>query len=139
MSVGFGFSVGDLIAVGGLVHELVRCLDDSTGSQTQYRSVVNTLNSLQLALDAASTIIEPETDRLAIERTVKSCWSTVGRFAAKVQKYDGTLGDDTADGRLKKSLRKVQWQLSSKDVSSFHAEIVAQMIPLNSLLIRHVR
>lgn len=51
MPVPFGVSVGDFIAVAGLVREICEGLKDAHGSAVQYRAVMAVLGSLGSALE----------------------------------------------------------------------------------------
>ncbi|KAI8632768.1 hypothetical protein F5Y19DRAFT_462581 [Xylariaceae sp. FL1651] len=46
MAVPFGFSVGDIITVGTLVHNIIRAIDERKGAAADYQSCVSTLRSL---------------------------------------------------------------------------------------------
>jgi hypothetical protein len=57
MAVGFGFSVGDLIAVGKLAHDIAIALSDCRGASADFRSLVELLGSLKTSLDLISNFI----------------------------------------------------------------------------------
>ncbi|KAK4905854.1 hypothetical protein LTR49_024900 [Elasticomyces elasticus] len=135
----FGFSVGDLVTGIQLVCDIIQCLEDSAGSQAQYRGVVLTLSSLRLALQKASDCTSDVNDRIAIELVVKDCETTLNRFKSKIQKYEIRLGGGVAvsngSSSIKALWRKIQWQLySKKDVQVFQQEITAHVGALNIIL-----
>jgi hypothetical protein len=133
MSAGFGFSAGDFLASINLIYDVVKCLEDSTGSQAHYDGVQSTLTSLRTALAEAKT--NPN-QRDAVVDIVKACNATLTRFAKHIRKYDKSLGCGAAKKKsLKAQLRKVQWQLYSKeDVQKLQAEIEAHVSALNVVL-----
>lgn len=57
MSVGFGFSIGDLIAVGKLAHDIANALSDCRGAATEYHGLIDTLDALRTSLDVISDFI----------------------------------------------------------------------------------
>ncbi|KAH8634296.1 ankyrin [Alternaria alternata] len=57
MAVGFGFSVGDLIAVGKLAHDIAVALSDCRGASAEYRSLVDLLNSLKTSLSLIGNFV----------------------------------------------------------------------------------
>lgn len=57
MAVGFGFSVGDLIAVGKLAHEIANALNDCRGASAEYRSLIELLESLKTSLNLIGNFI----------------------------------------------------------------------------------
>ncbi|KAI1357050.1 hypothetical protein F5Y01DRAFT_321363 [Xylaria sp. FL0043] len=52
MPVSFGFSVGDFIAVAGLVHNIIRAISEHNGAVAEYQSCVSTLKSLHSCICA---------------------------------------------------------------------------------------
>jgi hypothetical protein len=52
----FGFSVGDFITCLSLVREITQALRDSTGSVADYKSFLQTLNSLNLTFTTSELI-----------------------------------------------------------------------------------
>jgi hypothetical protein len=54
---GQGFSVGDLIAVGKLAHDIAIALSDCRGASADFRSLVELLGSLKTSLDLISNFI----------------------------------------------------------------------------------
>jgi hypothetical protein len=65
MAIGFGFSVGDLIAVGKLAHDIANALSDCRGASAEYRTLVEVLGSLKMSLSLISNF----TSTLAIAKT----------------------------------------------------------------------
>lgn len=47
----FGFSVGDFLAAGALITDIVTCLKDSGGAASQYQELMRELDGLQMALN----------------------------------------------------------------------------------------
>ncbi|KAK5695553.1 hypothetical protein LTR97_009063 [Elasticomyces elasticus] len=128
----FGFSVGDFVTGIQLLYDIIQCLEDSAGSQAQYRGVALTLRGLRLALRRAKACTSDVNDRMAIGLVVKDCETTLKRFESKLQKYETPLGGGgaTSNGSssIKARWRKIQWQLySKKDVQAFQHEITAHV------------
>lgn len=57
MAVGFGVSVGDLIAVGKLAHDIAIALSDCRGASAEYRSLIELLDSLRTSLNLISNFV----------------------------------------------------------------------------------
>jgi hypothetical protein len=57
MAVGFGVSVGDLIAVGKLAHDIANALSECRGAATEYKALVELLGSLKTSLSLISNFI----------------------------------------------------------------------------------
>ncbi|CAN9416968.1 unnamed protein product, partial [Alternaria alternata] len=73
MTVGFGFSVGDLIAVGKLAHEIANALSDCRGASAEYRSLIELLDSLKTSLN----LIKSREQVSQISVTVAAIFDTV--------------------------------------------------------------
>ncbi|OCL01022.1 uncharacterized protein K441DRAFT_650579 [Cenococcum geophilum 1.58] len=58
MAVPFGFSVGDFIAVGKLVHDIIQAISECNGAAADYRSFVSTLRSLYSCTNAIKDLLE---------------------------------------------------------------------------------
>ncbi|KAH8591175.1 hypothetical protein B0O99DRAFT_632634 [Bisporella sp. PMI_857] len=58
MTVPFGFSVGDFIAVGKLVYDIIQAISEPKGAATDYRSFVSTLRSLYSCTNAIKDALE---------------------------------------------------------------------------------
>ncbi|KAI3320483.1 hypothetical protein HD806DRAFT_506576 [Xylariaceae sp. AK1471] len=52
MAVSFGFSVGDVVAVGNLVYNIIKAINERKGAATDYQSFVSTLRSLHSCTNA---------------------------------------------------------------------------------------
>ncbi|KAK4896012.1 hypothetical protein LTR27_005868 [Elasticomyces elasticus] len=133
----FVSSVGDFVTGIQLVYDIIQCLEDSAGSQAQYRGVVLSLSSLRLALQKARDCTSDLNDRIAIELVVKDCETTLNRFKSKIQQYEISLGGgvSVSNGSIKAQWRKIQWHLySEKDVHDFQAEIQAHTSALKLVL-----
>ena len=149
MPVTFG-SVGDIIAVGILVKDLVAALNQSRGSQAEYKQLVDELDLLQ---DILARIVylcnTPQTGtasrRLEItalhDLTLKSaqdCRKCIEGFSTGLKRYDKTLGSSgvrSKSGGLKAAVAMIRWQLGEKDdVVRFRAEIAGQKASLNLVL-----
>jgi hypothetical protein len=57
MMVGFGFLVGDLIAVGKLAHDIANALSDCRGASAEYWTLVELLASLKTSVHLISNFI----------------------------------------------------------------------------------
>ncbi|KAH7153670.1 hypothetical protein EDB81DRAFT_791710 [Dactylonectria macrodidyma] len=58
MAVPFGFSIGDFIAVGCLVYDIIETVSSSKGATADYKSFVFTLRSLGNCINAIKNVLE---------------------------------------------------------------------------------
>jgi hypothetical protein len=142
-------SVGDIIAVGLLIKDLVTALNESRGSQAEYKQLVDKLSLLQDVLariDAlcntagATTGRRSEVEDLHNDtlRIAQECRKCIESFSLTLKKYGKTLGSSA--GRKKgemimTSMASLQWLGEKKDVVKFHAEIARQTTSLIMMLV----
>ena len=145
MPVTFG-SVGDIIAVAILVKDLVEALDQSRGSQTEYRQLIQDLRLLEDVLRKVDHLCNTSGtsgasfETVALHQTAlkitTSCRNLIQAFAARLVKYEKGLGDNIQKKNvLKSAVAKIRWQVGEKeDAVRFRAEIAAQTTSLSVLL-----
>ncbi|KAK4565339.1 hypothetical protein LTR86_003956 [Recurvomyces mirabilis] len=139
MPIPFGVSVGDFIAGIGFVYDNVKCLEDSVGSQANYRGLVDALQSLRLALNSAKTATDVA-ERDSITGIINACEASLDRFWAKNHKYESHLGHKQGTSRtdLKTQWRKVRWHMCGKDEArDLQHELEIHISALNLLLLRY--
>ncbi|CAJ2504309.1 Uu.00g117030.m01.CDS01 [Anthostomella pinea] len=135
MPVPFGVSVGDFISGLELIHDIIKCLKDSTGAKAQYRGIIAALKSLETALTQARNVSAQLEDERSIEEIVRRSEESIRLFVGKVNKYHHALGHEHVK-QWKACLRKIQWQLYSKeDVAGFQHEIRSHVAALSVVMI----
>ncbi|CAN9448284.1 unnamed protein product [Alternaria alternata] len=104
MTVGFGFSVGDLIAVGKLAHDIAVALSDCRGASAEYRSLIELLGSLKTSLGLINNFIS--TLPIATSSRVDQAFMNDSR------KYTQSLLNGNG-AKAKIAFRKIKWSLYS--------------------------
>ncbi|KAF5980763.1 vegetative cell wall gp1 [Fusarium coicis] len=125
MEVTFG-AVGDFISIGVLIKDFIELLDDSRGSAWEYNSLKQQLTFLRLNLDLSKRSYDEyykapqfQDIRNTLESVVDEAERRLEDIAVKVQKYTTTLSEGSAERRIKKVARKVQWSLEKKETEKF--------------------
>jgi hypothetical protein len=67
MSVLFGFSIGDFIAVGALAYQIAQALSETRGAVLDYSSLIELLRSLSGSLQTVSDFISSPSMRTAVK------------------------------------------------------------------------
>jgi hypothetical protein len=138
----FGFSVGDFLAAGKLIHDVIESLQDVGGAESEYQELIRELWSLKKALQHLDNL---QSDHSSQDRTVQSikfaalsCRQPLEQFLAKIKKFDSTL-DVWAKGQPSKSIvRKVHWGLSMKSaVTKLQGYLNLHIATINMLLVEH--
>src|SRR5271156_3142892 len=104
----FGFSVGDFIAVGELIAQVVSSL---RGVGSEYQELLRELESLSCALqhlDKLQTHSNSTKTLDSIKCAALLCRHPLEKFLQKINKYEESLGYRTAGG-LKAAVKKVEW------------------------------
>ncbi|KAL8917160.1 MAG: hypothetical protein Q9208_008129 [Pyrenodesmia sp. 3 TL-2023] len=141
MSVTFG-SVGDIISVCILIKGLVKCLDDSRGSSSEYQAVIRELHSLDHALLEVELLFlssQGSTEFASLQETALSiaarCEKCISDYREKVKKYRRSLQHGGSGSFFKDSVMKLKWGPSEKEIlDKFRAEIIAHCLSINMLV-----
>lgn len=133
----FGFSVGDFLAVGKLVTDIVSCLKDSGGSRTDYQDLVRELECLQAVLIHLDKLIATGTphDLTAIKYAALSCGRPLEEFLARIRKYERSLGIWSKGNPIKGVIDKISFPLAHRDeVQRLQAYLSVHVGMINILL-----
>lgn len=141
MPITFG-SVGDIISICLLFKDLIKTLQNSRASSTEYQAVTQELWSLEQALlqveqSLRSCKRSPELDALAqmAVNVAERCGKSVGEFSAHIKSYEEDLGATATSSLSRGVVRKVKWQLVEKErLDRFRSETQAQCMTMNVLL-----
>ena len=124
---GFGFSVGDFISGLNLLRELIKALEDSSGSSKEYRDLIRELYSLERALLEVKHLNVNESlqpHKNAIMQAAVQCQDAISFFLSQIAKYQPSLSRGGSGNKWRDCLRKIQWALCKKeDVQKFRAQI----------------
>lgn len=135
----FGFSVGDFITVGKLIADIINCLQDSTGSASEYQEllrelvaldgVLRALDKLQAAGDAARSLD-------AMKCAALTCRVPLQRFLNKINKLDSVLSVRGQSNCLVSAARKLEWRARFKvDAVQLRSYLTIHIGIINTLLL----
>lgn len=137
----FGFSVGDFLAVGSIIADIVSSLRESGGSKSEYQEIIRELEGLQHALscldklqssDGCSTSID------SIKYAALSCRRPLEQFLDKIKKYDNALGVWSKPGMIKSAADKLKWAYTQRDeIRKLQAYLNVHVGTINILLAEH--
>jgi hypothetical protein len=115
----FGFSVGDVIAVGNLIKNISSCLQDTGGAKAEYQDLLRELECLQQALqhlDKLQPHGSPSSTSLdSIKYAALNCRRPLEQFLGKIRKYDKSLGVWGKEGRIVNTANKLKWGIGQKE------------------------
>lgn len=138
MSVGFGFSVGDMVAGLKVIKDAVEAVKDTKGASADYAALVAEITSLQDGLEAIDDLQLSyrglPKQQIAIERAIGACRKCVDDFTTSIAKYQPHL-QNQATGMIS-SYRKIRWALCKKeDVAIFRTRLERHTSSINMLIL----
>ncbi|KAH7362449.1 hypothetical protein B0T11DRAFT_280826 [Plectosphaerella cucumerina] len=133
MSLAFSFgSLGDILALTTLIKDLIEVLDDSRGSVSDYRVVVDRLRIQLKTVKRVDEVFggppkstrdaEIQADVRQILRQIRAC---IDAFVVKLDKFGPNLTNGGSGNKLKDVLKKVNWRLDKKEIEAFETNLVA--------------
>ncbi|KAL9060941.1 MAG: hypothetical protein Q9162_000385 [Coniocarpon cinnabarinum] len=135
-------SIGDILAISGLIGKIAHALDDCRGSardvdqlQEQLhvlKDVLNEVDELTRRGNASSVSLALRT---ALARVIIDCHALATPFLELVQKYQKYTHEGGFGNSVKDAARKLQWKLlEAKDVEKFRTQMIAQTSSLQTLV-----
>ena len=143
MSAGFTFgSVGDIVSLCIIIKDLVKALDDSRGSSSEYQEVIRELWALERVLmevellwKTCESTIELNALRVTAHRVVDQCRGSIEKFLQRVKKYAPSLRNGGSGSIIRHFTMKIRWQLShTAEMTKFRAEIDLHCSAVSMLL-----
>lgn len=143
MSVGFGFSIGDLVLGLKLIKQSIEALQDAKGSSADYQALSHEIDSLNDGLEAVEDL---QLDQrlglkskacIAITGAVSRCRNCIDVFLTTIAKYEPWLRTNESSGSAwKANLKKIQWGLCKKDdVNRFRVQLERHSSSISMLLV----
>lgn len=138
MSVGFGFSVGDLVTTLKLIKDSIEAVKDTKGAVSDYAQLLAEINCLRDGFEAIEDLDLVHTgsdkQRTAINGAIGACQKCVDDFLTSISKYQPHLHSNASG--LTSNYRKIKWALCRKDdVATFRAQLGRHTSSINMLLI----
>ena len=134
----FGVSVGDFIAAGNLIKDIVSALQSA--STSNHQELLFELHGLRRALHEIEHLHadpQQETEVSAVKVAALTCQYRLDDFARKLRKYE-SLGHSSKTSSVEKAKSwglKLQWGFSMEaEVQSLRAYLIAHVGYLNMRL-----
>ncbi|KAG8533967.1 uncharacterized protein KY384_001710 [Bacidia gigantensis] len=127
----FAINIGDIIALGNLIKDIIIALEDSKGSSAEYEECIRKLECLKRILreievldDSLVNVTELHSLRQTIHCVIRQCQQYIDLFLDRIAKFDPSLRRGTSRKRKRDALRKLQWRVCrSKDLVKFRTEV----------------
>ena len=115
-------SIGDIVAVGNLIRDLITALDNDKGSHAEYQDCIRKLAALERTLQEVETLytIHNDTAELntlcgTMHHIVNQCRQTIEAFSKRVEKFGPSLSENGSGNRARDAYKKTQWRVSRSD------------------------
>ncbi|RPB04532.1 hypothetical protein L873DRAFT_1799455 [Choiromyces venosus 120613-1] len=140
----FGFSIGDFIAISGIILNLVDALDSKTGSSAQYSRLSDELKSLHSAFLAVQDVVlklrRDEKSHAstvnAITYEVECCRKLIVGFTASTEKYRESLCHGGSGRKVRDAWRKISYRIfKEEDVLMLKDSLRRRVEAINILLV----
>ena len=132
----FGFAVGDFIAAGKLVKDIIAIL--RTLARSEYQELMLELHGLQRALDQIEHLEAPPERHIpvvSIKVAALMCTHVLDEFAGKLKKFESLAGQPR-NSKLKIWTHKLRWGFTMADeVRNLRAYVAAHVGSLNMRLL----
>ncbi|OCK74274.1 hypothetical protein K432DRAFT_430119 [Lepidopterella palustris CBS 459.81] len=132
----FGFSVGDFIAAGKLIKDIITILH--TSARSEYHELMLELHGLQRALDQIEHLKAPPERQIyvaSIKVAALMCTHVLDDFAGKLKKFESLAGQ-AGNSKAKIWTQKLRWGFTMADeVRNLRAYVTAHVGSLNMRLL----
>lgn len=109
----FGFAVGDFVAVGKLIIDIVGSLHSTEGAGQDYQELVRELESLDKALKHVDRLQGTTAD--GVKCAALMCRYPLEDFRNKIKKYERHLGTGGDDGFPRSTAQKLHWTFGKRN------------------------
>ena len=139
----FGFSIGDFIAISGLIRTLADALDSDTGSRAQYSRLLDELKSLHSAFLAVEGVLQKlRRDEKPHASTINAITLEIGcsrklieDFNADTKKFRESLHHGDSSKKFKDAWRKISYKIfKEEDVAMLKDSLGRRVGAINLLL-----
>lgn len=132
----FGFAVGDFIATGKLIKDIISIL--RTSARSEYQELLLELHGLQRALHQIEHLEAPSERHISvvsIKVAALMCTHVLDEFAGKLKKFESLAGQPESS-KVKIWNQNLRWRLTMVDeVRNLRAYISAHVGSLNMRLL----
>jgi hypothetical protein len=143
---GFGFSIGDFIAGGQIITQVIKAFKEAGGASSKYASEVSFLNGLKATLDHLERFVgstessqsnDLPQDISKLLQDIREPWQ---EFKTFLDKYESSLGTSSSRSKFAKAPRTIQYTVNdiSGKVEKLRSQTEQPLQAVNSLLSLHV-
>lgn len=138
-SPGFGFSVGDVIAVIKLIAQVTKALQDTDGATDDFRMLQQELNQLQVLIEHLQDLPPESAESLTHYNAVRGMALTVQhplrQLLDKMAAYSA-LETGASAPRWRRAKREIQWTVGmQQEVVRVRGIVMMKIVSLTTLLV----
>ena len=139
---GFGFSFGDIVTGIQLITKIATAIKDTGGASEDYQLVISQYHRLLQVLRGLQNPILWNSTNLSydlVSQQALACEKSLEDLRARISKFDNALGPSARKGMHHGIARKIQWALSSPEVSklwnTFRDQLSALQLATAAILV----
>ncbi|KAF2262433.1 ankyrin [Lojkania enalia] len=137
---GFGFSVGDFIAVIKLARDVARALKDTAGATDDFRMLQQELHQYVVLLEHIQYLPSPAAGSLTHHNAVRGMALTVQQplhqLLKNMEDYRPALGAVSRVPKWKQAKRKIQWTVEmQEEVMRVRRIVTTKIVSLTTLML----
>lgn len=133
MSVGFGFSFGDIVTGVQLISKIATAIKDTGGASEDYQLVISQYHRLLQVLRELQNPPLRNSTSLSydlVSEQAFACEKSLEELRARISKFDSALGPSARKGMRHGTARKALWALSPPEVSKLYKTFRDQLSAL---------
>lgn len=133
----FGFSVGDFLAAGRLIKDVIIIL--RTSARSEHQELILELHGLQRALHQIEHLKAPPEQHISVNSikvAALMCTHVLDEFAAKLRRFETLMGLQRKGHKIELWKQKLRWGFTMEDeVRNLRAYLAAHVGSLNMRLV----
>jgi hypothetical protein len=130
VNMSFGFSPGDIVLFVGFVEMVVKALQDSGGSKSEYQLAVRQCQGFLSMMDEIKSYDFPGLPQSIRDKLGEYTTDTqqfIHEFKSSIEKYNKSMNENSDRGWFRSAPRKVQWAfMAADDLEKFTVRLSAQ-------------
>ena len=139
MSVGFGFSCGDIVTALALLGTVIEAVRKGGGAGAELQKLIDELRTLEnvlLRVKGVELDASQGRERAALHAAVSQCQRTIREFwTTTVRKYQPHLQASESGWKVKDAWMKVRWAVCEKeDVAKLKADLRSHAVSIELVL-----
>jgi hypothetical protein len=137
----FAVGIGDVIAMGELVKDIINCLQSVGGAKDGYQELIREFDALETTLCGLDQLDDKtglSTEIYQTKSAALSCRYPLEQFLTKIQRYEASLGPRSRPGLVRGLIDKLTWTFCLKgEIAQLQSYLHTHISLINVCLARY--